>query len=217
MNGHSHTPSSLLPPFQRSTRSERWATSKDQTQASEWIIYKVLLLDISQNSPCIEIQVCYSFLFIILAFNHPPIQSLPQPCPSPSVISPTRHILRPCAMFRSTSTNHILSRMCWPSMLFLTHVKEISLSDYGMQLDIGLIIKESDASCSYYLYFSSFIMDSSDIPSYFHYNKFDMSNEEFTGRQWSDINAIKEFKRREVSSFKILNKPKISDMFRTLF
>lgn len=167
--------------------------------------------------PLPTFQVCYSFLFIILAFNHPPIQSLPQPCPSPSVISPTRHILRPCAMFRSTSTNHILSRMCWPSMLFLTHVKEISLSDYGMQLDIGLIIKESDASCSYYLYFSSFIMDSSDIPSYFHYNKFDMSNEEFTGRQWSDINAIKEFKRREVSSFKILNKPKISDMFRTLF
>lgn len=80
-----------------------------------------------------------------------------------------------------------------------------------------LIIEESDASCSYYLYFSSFIMDSSDIPSYFHYNKFDMSNEEFTGRQWSDINAIKEFKRREVSSFKMLNKPKISDMFRTLF
>ena len=76
---------------------------------------------------------------------------------------------------------------------------------------------ESDASNSYFLYFSSFFMVSADIPPYFHYNNYDMSRQEFMGRQWSDIDVVKEFKRREVSSFKILDELKISDVFPSLF
>ncbi|OXM81110.1 hypothetical protein C364_01484 [Cryptococcus neoformans Bt63] len=56
---------------------------------------------------------------------------------------------------------------------------------------------ESDASNSYFLYFSSFFMVSADIPPYFHYNNYDMSRQEFMGRQWSNLNVVKEFKRPE--------------------
>ncbi|OXH29434.1 hypothetical protein J005_04273, partial [Cryptococcus neoformans] len=55
---------------------------------------------------------------------------------------------------------------------------------------------ESDASTNYLFYFHSFI-GSSGIPPYFHYNNYDMSRQEFMGRQWSDIDVVKEFKRRE--------------------
>ncbi|KIR50654.1 hypothetical protein I315_06900 [Cryptococcus gattii Ru294] len=63
----------------------------------------------------------------------------------------------------------------------------------------GLIKGESGASSGYYLYFSSFFMDSADIPSYFQYDTFDMSRQEFMGRPWSDIDAVKEFKRPETA------------------
>lgn len=44
-------------------------------------------------------------------------------------------------------------------------------------------------------------MVSADIPPYFLYNNYDMSRQEFMGRQWSNLNVVKEFKRPEVSSF----------------
>ncbi|OXL10188.1 hypothetical protein C348_01476 [Cryptococcus neoformans Gb118] len=56
---------------------------------------------------------------------------------------------------------------------------------------------ESDASLAYNLYFSSFFMVSADIPPYFLYNNYDMSRQEFMGRQWSNLNVVKEFKRPE--------------------
>lgn len=76
-----------------------------------------------------------------------------------------------------------------------------------------LIIDGSDASSDYYLYFSSFFMHLADIPPYLQYNTYDMSRQEFMGKQWSDINAVKEFRRPEVSSFKILNELKYLTCF----
>ncbi|WVQ89279.1 hypothetical protein IAS59_003033 [Cryptococcus gattii] len=60
-----------------------------------------------------------------------------------------------------------------------------------------LIIDGSDASSDYYLYFSSFFMHLADIPPYLQYNTYDMSRQEFMGKQWSNINAVKEFRRPE--------------------
>ncbi|OXG55860.1 hypothetical protein C351_06980, partial [Cryptococcus neoformans c8] len=91
-----------------------------------------------------------------------------------------------------------------PNVVAINSLSEIRkrnmLEQLGMAARYRLIADESDASNSYFVYFFSFI-GSSDIPPYFQYGNYDMSRQEFMGRQWSDIDVVKEFKRPEVSSF----------------
>lgn len=107
-----------------------------------------------------------------------------------------------------------------PNVVAINSLSEIRkrnmLEQLGMAARYQTITDESDASNRYFVYFFSFI-GSSDIPPYFRCNNYDMSRQEFMGRQWSDIDVVKEFKRPEVSSFKILDELKISDTFRYLF
>lgn len=107
-----------------------------------------------------------------------------------------------------------------PNVVAINSLSEIRkrnmLEQLGMAARYRSIADESGARDSYFLYFFSFI-GSSDIPPYFQYGSYDMSRQEFMGRQWSDIDVVKEFKRPEVSSFKILDELKISDTFRYLF
>lgn len=151
--------------------------------------------------PRLTFQVCYSFLFIILAFNHPPIQFT--------------------ASAMSSSLGHAAnatypSPLCYvpfdinqpysvPNVLAIKALSEIRKGNMLERLQSAArhrsIEDESDASLAYNLYFSSFFMVSADIPPYFHYNNYDMSRQEFMGRQWSNLNVVKEFKRPEVSSF----------------
>lgn len=108
-----------------------------------------------------------------------------------------------------------------PNVLAINALSEIRKRDMLEQLRTDaryqFIVNESRASLAYNLYFFSFLMVSRDIPSYFQLDNFDMSSQEFMGKQWSDIDAVKEFKRSEVSSFTISNELKISNMFRSLF
>lgn len=107
-----------------------------------------------------------------------------------------------------------------PNVVAINSLSEIRkrnmLEQLGMAARYRSIADESGARDSYLFYFFSFI-DSSDILPYFQYGSYDMSRQEFMGRQWSDIDVVKEFKRPEVSSFKILDELKISDTFRYLF
>ena len=107
-----------------------------------------------------------------------------------------------------------------PNVVAINSLSEIRkrnmLEQLGMAARYRTIADESDASTNYLFYFYSFI-GSSGIPPYFQYDNYDMSRQEFMGRQWSDIDVVKEFKRPEVSSFKILDELKISDTFRYLF
>lgn len=107
-----------------------------------------------------------------------------------------------------------------PNVVAISSLSEIRERNILERLRIAAryqsIADESGARDSYLFYFFSFI-DSSDILPYFQYGSYDMSRQEFMGRQWSDIDVVKEFKRPEVSSFKILDELKISDTFRYLF
>lgn len=73
-----------------------------------------------------------------------------------------------------------------PNVMAINALSEIRKGLGRLQTDARhqLIADESDASSCYYLFFSSFFMGSTDIPSYLRYNNFDMSRQEFMGKQW---------------------------------
>ncbi|AFR93096.1 hypothetical protein CNAG_06703 [Cryptococcus neoformans var. grubii H99] len=89
-----------------------------------------------------------------------------------------------------------------PNVVAINSLSEIRkrnmLEQLGMAARYRTIADESDASTNYLFYFYSFI-GSSGIPPYFQYDNYDMSRQEFMGRQWSDIDVVKEFKRPETA------------------
>ncbi|OXG45236.1 hypothetical protein C359_00508, partial [Cryptococcus neoformans Bt120] len=89
-----------------------------------------------------------------------------------------------------------------PNVVAISSLSEIRernmLERLRMAARYRSITDESGASNYYFVYFFSFI-GSSDILPYFQCNNYDMSRQEFMGRQWSDIDVVKEFKRPETA------------------
>ena len=64
---------------------------------------------------------------------------------------------------------------------------------------------ELEASHAYFLYCSSFFVCSRSIPRCLKYDNYDLSRQPFAGRPWSDLDAVKHYKGKDVSFLKTSN------------